>query len=300
MVSFKQITYALAVAKYKHFKSAAQSCHVSSSALSTAVSELESHLGLQIFERDNKKVLITPMGEEFLKLASGIKMQMDELQYLAGRMKGAMNYEMSIGLIPTIGPYLLPKVLPKVREVFPELKLNIVEEPSHLLVEMVRSGELDTAILATPYPLDGLHAFEFHAEDFYIITHKEAPYDSKTEISNEEVKKLKLLLLKEGHCLKDQALSVCKLAPENDAGKTYSLFGTSLYTLTQMVASGMGSTLVPHMALKQLLSSHEDLTAMHLSEKGPHRKIAFITRPNFTGVKDVEKLTNLFQECLKN
>lgn len=295
MISFKQLTYALAVEKTRHFKRAAALCSVSQSALSTAISELEKQLGVQIFERDNKKVLITSVGAQVLEKAKNIKLEIDGL-HLLGQEKGvALGHPMTIGVIPTIGPYLLPKVLPEVRRQYPDFKLTIAEEQSHVLVEMVRSGEIDTAILALPYAHSGLHAFDFWDEDFYVIAHASDVRKNQTMITSKELDTRRLLLLKDGHCLKDHALSACRL-PATDLD--HSLAGTSLNTLVQMVAGRMGTTLVPHMALDQMLHESSDLRALKLNEPGPHRTLAFITRPNYVGIENIERLMELFRAQL--
>jgi len=297
MISLKQITYILAVEKTLHFKKAAEMCSVSQSALSTAITEMEKQLGFQVFERDNKKVLITPVGAQCLQKAHSIKQQMDDLYQLGMALKAPLSYPMSVGTIPTIGPFLLPKVLPGVRNQYPDFQLRIIEEQSHILVSMVRSGELDTAILALPFDLEGLLAFEFWNEDFYWISHQDDELAQQTEITSAELKHSRLMLLKDGHCLKEHALAACKLPPsETDS----SLASTSLNMLVQMVAGHMGTTLVPEMALDQLVSGNPELKATHLNEPGPHRKIAFITRPNYAGVKNIELLIKLFRQQLKN
>ena len=296
MISLKQLSYALAVDKTRHFKKAADECAISQSALSTAIAELESQLGMQIFERNNKQVLVTTLGEQFLVKARQIALLVDDLYLLPQRDKAPLSYPMSIGVIPTIGPYLLPKVLPAVREQFPDFRMTIVEEQSPQLVDKVRSGELDTAILALPYDIDGLHAFEFWEEKFYLVAHGSDPLAKKKAVSGRDLENGHLLLLKEGHCLKDHALAVCQLpAAETDS----ALAGTSLYTLVQMVAGRMGTTLVPEMALDQSLRESGDLCAVPLKEAGPHRRIAFITRLNYAGVHNIECLKKLFREQLQ-
>ena len=147
MVTTKQIIYALAVAEQLHFKKAAMACAVSQSALSTAINELEKQLKIQIFERDNKQVLITPMGEQFLQRAREIKVGLDDLQQIAQNQNEPLSYPMTIGVIPTIGPYLLPKVLPEVRRQYPNFQLKIIEDQSRNLVELVHNGTIDCAVL---------------------------------------------------------------------------------------------------------------------------------------------------------
>ncbi|MBB3048670.1 LysR family hydrogen peroxide-inducible transcriptional activator [Litorivivens lipolytica] len=296
MISLRQLQYALAVDKTRHFKRASEDCAISQSALSTAIAELETQLGIQIFERNNKQVLVTPQGEQLLLKARDIIARVQELYHLAESDRKPLSVPLSIGVIPTIGPYLLPRVLPRVRKRHPDSQLSIVEDQSAVLVEKVRSGELDTAILALPYAIEGLHAFEFWAEDFYLLTHRQDALAKRASVAGKQLRDSRLLLLKEGHCLKDHALSACRLpATETDQ----ALAGTSLYTLVQMVAGKMGTTLVPAIALDQLLHNNRELAAIPLKDPGPHRRLAFITRLNFSGVNSVDYLRTLFREELQ-
>ena len=246
MISTKQLAYALAVEKTLHFKKAAEMCHISQSALSTALGELESQLGLQIFERDNRKVLVTPVGKEVLRRAQDIILQVEELERLADSQKQPLSFPISIGIIPTIAPYLLPKLLPLIQAEFPNADLNIVEEQSHVVVEMVRNGEIDSAILALPYPCNGLLTLEFWEEDFYWVALKGEEHTNQTEITSAELTESNLMLLKEGHCLKDHILDACKLT-EQSANQGFG--ATSLNTLIQMVLGKLGTTLIPAMAM---------------------------------------------------
>jgi len=290
MISTKQLIYALAVEKTLHFKRAAESCNISQSALSTALHELEKQLGFQLFERDNKKVLVTPIGRQVLEKAREVKTTLDEIKQLADSQKAPLSFAMTVGVIPTVGPYLLPKILPKLREQYPDLKLQIIEEQSHVLVDLVRRGEIDTAILALPFPCEGLLTFEFWKEDFYWVTHKDNEGADREEVSSEDFDPESLMLLKDGHCLKDQALAVCQLA---NTGNRFSVGATSLNTIMPMVAANMGSTLIPAMAQEQLLNANHDLRAVHLNEPGPHRTLAFILRPNYAGLNSIEQLMKL-------
>ncbi len=295
MISLKQLTYALAVEKHLHFKRAAEACSVSQSALSTALNELEKQLGFQIFERDNKKVLVTPIGQQVLEKAQKITLQLDDLIKLADTQRSELSYPMSIGIIPTIAPFLLPIVLPALTEKYPQLELKILEEQSHELIDKVRRGEIDTAILALPYNCDGLLTFEFWQEDFYWITHRDEMKSDCTEVTANELEQSKLMLLQDGHCLKDQALSACNIA----SNAQHSVGATSLNTLIQLVAGKIGTTLVPEMALEQLTKHNPLLSQARLSEQGPHRSIAFIVRPNYSGVNNIERLMALFKSSLK-
>ncbi|AWB69223.1 LysR family transcriptional regulator (plasmid) [Saccharobesus litoralis] len=297
MISIKQINYALAVAKTLHFKKAAELCNVSQSALSTAITEMENQLGLAVFERNNKHVLITETGKQVLAKAQLIKLQLDELMQLSDLNKSPLSTPMTMGVIPTIGPYLLPKVLPQVRSQHPNFQLQIQEAQSHELVDRVRNGDLDCAILALPYPTNGLISLTFWQEDFYWVSHKEECPAQITEIKSDELQLDKLMLLKEGHCLKDHALAACQLKSQKQQSEFDS---TSLHTIIQMVAGKLGTTLVPEMALQQLLHDGSELSAIHLNEPGPHRSIAFIIRPNYVKTADIEALIELFTLALRS
>ncbi len=294
MISFKQLYYAVAVEKKLHFKKAADQCKISQSALSTGLTELEKQLGVQIFERDNKKVLVTPIGREILKRAHEVLLQIDEIKHLSDNQKTPLSFPISIGIIPTIAPFLLPKILPAINENFPNAQLTIIEEQSHVLVEQVRLGEIDTAILALPFRCDGLLTLEFWQEDFYWITLKSEITDQRSEITSGELNQQQLMLLKEGHCLKDHVLDVCKLP---DTAQHH--FGaSSLATLIQMVLGKLGTTLIPEMAIDQLINQNQQLAAIHLDEPSPHRRIAFIVRPNYTRFSSIEALVDICKSVL--
>ncbi|WP_421869900.1 LysR substrate-binding domain-containing protein [Motiliproteus sp.] len=295
MISIKQLSYAVAVEKTLHFKHAAELSHISQSALSTALNELEKQLGLQIFERDNKKVLITPLGRQVLTHAHSILEQVNNLEQLADSQRCPLSFPISVGIIPTICPYLLPRILPLLNQRYPNAQLNIVEEQSQVLLDQVRSGEIDTAILALPYPCDGLLTMEFWQEDFYWVTLKEQRLAHRKEITSGELNHCNLMLLKEGHCLKEHALEVCRL-PQQIANQ--GVGATSLNTLIEMALGKLGTTLVPQMALEQLIGRHRGLSAVHLNEPGPHRRIAFVLRPNSTRMPSIEALISLGREAL--
>lgn len=294
MISLKQIRYALAVEEFLHFKKAAESCAISQSALSTAITDMEKQLGFAVFERDNKKVLITPLGEQVLVYAKNIYVQMNDLMSLAGQMLKPLSGNLSMGIIPTIAPFMLPLMLPSIQQQYPQLDLSIEEDQSQVLVRKVLEGQLDCAILALPYDCTGLLTFSFWQENFHLITHKNDPLSKKTGVKAEALLASNLMLLKDGHCLKDQALQVCSI----HSASTYEASGTSLSTLVQLVAGALGTTLVPEMALKQLVDNNPQLAAIPIDEPGPHREIAFIVRPNYPGLDNIELLKGLIRQQL--
>jgi LysR family hydrogen peroxide-inducible transcriptional activator len=296
MISLKQIHYALAVERHLHFKRAAEECNISQSALSTALSEMEKQLGFQVFERDNRKVLVTPLGQQVLERARSIELQMDDLKKLADSQLEPLSTPLSLGVIPTIGPYLLPRVLPALQDQYPHLELDILEDQSAEVLDQLRRGALDAAIIALPYNCEGLLTFPFWQEDLLWIVHADDANAGLQSASVDALAQSHLMLLKDGHCLREHALSACKL--ENDSAHSFS--ATSLSTLIQLVAGKMGSTLVPEIALEQLVNGNDRLVKIPLEEPGPHRELAIAIRPNYPGTANVEALVQLFREELKN
>lgn len=297
MISLKQLHYALAIQKTLHFKRAAEACHISQSTLSTAINELEKQLGTTIFERNNKQVLITDNGRKILEKAKMVKLELNELLQIVQTNCAPFSTLMTIGVIPTIGPYLLPKVLPEVRKKFPNFQLKIIEDQSNVLIDLVKTGSIDAAILALPYPIEGLMSFDFWQEDFYWVCHKDLFPEQTEEITSADIDIDTLMLLTDGHCLKKHALAVCQL---QDKKQEANFDSTSLHTLIQMAAGKLGSTIVPQMALDQLIYAQSELKALHLNEEGPHRTIAFIVRPNSVRVNELILLKDIFSEQLFN
>ena len=295
MLTFKQIDYALAVGKNLHFKKAADECYVSPSTLSNAITELETQLGVKIFERNNKKVIVTSLGHEILSKAKKIKLEVQNIHELAQHNVDGLSSSLSIGIIPTISPYFLPLVLPKIQKEFSNLQLKIEEGQSQILTNRVKEGDLDMAILALPYDLQDLMSFKFWQEDFFWVSHSQNKNAGKSEIRASELEHSELMLLEDGHCLKDHILDACNI----DSSSQYSLKASSLNTLIQLVKGKMGTTLVPKMALKELVGNKKDLSISHLDEPGPHREIALIIRPNYAGMESVKILIDFFGNSLR-
>ena len=295
MLTFKQIDYALAVGKNLHFKKAADECYVSPSTLSNAITELETQLGVKIFERNNKKVIVTSLGHEILSKAKKIKLEVQNIHELAQHNVDGLSSSLSIGIIPTISPYFLPLVLPKIQKEFSNLQLKIEEGQSQILTNRVKEGDLDMAILALPYDVQDLMSFKFWEEDFFWVSHSQNKNAGKSEIRASELEHSELMLLEDGHCLKDHILDACNI----DSSSQYSLKASSLNTLIQLVKGEMGTTLVPEMALKELVGNKKDLSISHLDEPGPHREIALIIRPNYAGMESVKILIDFFGNSLR-
>ena len=295
MITLKQMHHALSVERNLHFRKAAEECNISQSALSASLLEMEKQLGFQLFERDNRKVLITRLGREVLDRIRLIETQVDDLKRLIGSNATPLSGNLCIGVIPTIGPYLLPKVLPALQEEYPDLRLEIIEDQSAELLEMLRRGSTDAAIIALPYLTEGFLNFQFWQENLHWLIHKDLVSNSLRKAERATIAKFQLMLLKDGHCLKDHALFACKLKSHS----SHSFSATSLPTLVQLVKSKMGSTLVPDIALSQLVNEKSDLKAVPLSEPGPHRELVITIRPNYPGLPSIEALVKLFKKELK-
>ena len=296
MITLRQLEFALAVAKHRHFKRAAEECNISQSALSLGIAELEKQLDTQIFERNNKQVLITPIGEEILVRAQRVFSEINDLTTRAQSHQTPLAYPMTVGMIPTIAPYLLPKVLPELKAQYPNFRMTVVEQQTERLLEQVRYGHIDSAIIALPYPVDGLHTFEFWQEDFFAVFPSDDSLADLKTISSDQLSTANLMLLGEGHCLTDQALNVCSF--DRDEFKS-NFSDASLNTLIQMALAGMGTTLIPEMALQQVRRQNNDVATIPLTEKGPHRRIAFVTRLNYARVDDVNLLATIFKKALE-
>lgn len=295
MISLKQVHYALAVERQLHFRRAAEECNISQSALSTALSEMEKKLGFQIFERDNRKVLVTPLGRQVLARLQDIELQMEDLDKLADSQSKPLSTPLALGVIPTIGPYLLPRVLPALRDKYPHLQLEILEDQTAEILDRLRRGALDAAIIALPYDCEGLLTFPFWEEDLLWIVHAEDESASVRRATIDDLARTHLMLLKDGHCLTEHALAACKPASIS----SHSFSTTSLSMLIQLVAGQMGSTLVPEIALQQLVHNNAELASIPLEEPGPHRQLAFAIRPNYPGTANMEKLLHLFRDELR-
>lgn len=239
------------IAEHKHFGTAATKLGISQPSLSQALVALESGLGVQLIERSTRKVIVTPTGEQLLPYAKAALEAADEFVVHSRGGDGPLSAPLTIGMIPTIAPYLLPHLLPLVREEFPQAQPNVVEEQTAHLVNKLRDGLIDVAVLALPVDQSGLEQVELYAEPFVVVTPEGHPLAGRSDLSVGDVGKLELLLLDDGHCLRNQILDLCHGAQVNPTSTSLSVTrAASLTTLTQLVMSGMGSTLLPISALE--------------------------------------------------
>lgn len=290
MITLRQIQFALAVARHRHFKRAAEECNISQSALSLGIAEMEKNLGVAIFERNNKQVVVTPIGVELLERAQKIYLDAQQLMERAHAGQNDMGFGMHIGFIPTIAPFLLPAALPLIHQRYPKFSLNISEDVSDRLISAVQTGRLDAAVLALPYDTGSLDVKQFAQEDFYVIMHESDSLSKENKVTANQLKNKPLLLLGEGHCMRDQIMDICKMHQEITAEQFKD---ASLNTLIQLTANNMGMTLVPEIALPQM-KAYPALRTARLNCSGPHRQLAVVTRPNYPRDQDLNILVEIF------
>src|SRR5580765_4187967 len=251
-MTLTELRYVVAVAREKHFGRAAEACFVSQPTLSVSIKKLEEELDVRIFERGANEVSVTPIGEEIVRQAQAVIEQAAQIKETAKRRKDPLSGALSLGVIYTIGPYLLPDLVRQAIERVPQMPLMLQENFTVKLLEMLRTGELDCAIMAEPFPDTGLAVAQLYDEPFMAAVPKTHPLAKRKIITAEELKSETMLLLGTGHCFRDHVLEVC---PEyarfsSDAeGIRKSFEGSSLETIKHMVAAGMGVTLVPRLSV---------------------------------------------------
>ena len=273
--SIKQLKYACAVAENRHFSKAAAVCHVTQSTLSAAIQELESQLGIKIFERNKKSVLITTLGEKLLAQARIILGDVADFIALAQVHGTPLSGDLRLGVIPTIGHFLLPPILSEMRRRFDKLKLFLKEEMSAQLLQQLQQGQLDLIILAFPYLLPDMETVSLFKDEFLLCLPPGHALEKSPRVRHQQLRGQNLLLLEEGHCLRDHALEACKLESA-DADLVYQ--GTSLHTLVQMVANGLGMTLLPAMSIEADVLGDTQLQLRHFSNENVSREIGMAWR----------------------
>jgi LysR family hydrogen peroxide-inducible transcriptional activator len=270
----KQLQYLVALRRFGHFGKAADACFVTQSTLSAGLRELETLLGLTLVERTRRVVRFTPLGEKIADKAVRVLRETEELAEMARAQGRPLHGELRMGVIPTIAPFLLPTMLPRLREQWPELKLYLREETSGAACEALHRGQLDCVLLALPFACGDVDSTPLFDDQLYIAYPAgEAPSGKAVRAS--DIDEDRLLLLEDGHCLKDHALSACN-RPELRAHA--AMMGTSLHTLVQMVDNGLGVTFVPGMAIEAGILSGTDVDAKPLRSEHPYRRIALIWR----------------------
>jgi LysR family hydrogen peroxide-inducible transcriptional activator len=275
-VNLRDLRYLVAVADERHFGRAADACFVSQPTLSTQIRKLERELGVELVERNPRHVALTGIGERVVERARAVIREVDGIVDDARQSQDPATGTLRLGLFPTLAPYLLPHVVPEVHRRFPDLELLLVEEKSEVLHQQVRDGSLDAVLLARPVHDEQLHEQFLFEEPFVLAVPAGHPLAAVGEpIPTSVLAGEQLLLLEEGHCLRDQALSVCQLA---GGGERRGFRATSLETLRQMVAAGVGMTLLPELATVPPIAPSQDVVLVPFVDPVPRREIALYWR----------------------
>jgi LysR family hydrogen peroxide-inducible transcriptional activator len=274
-LKLKDLRYLVAVADTRHFGRAAERSFVSQPTLSAQLKKLEEYLGVQLIERAPKRVALTAAGEEIVERARRILEASDEIIELAQGHRDPLAGRLKLALLPTIGPYLLPIVAAKLRKQLPRLELMLYEYQTDLMLEKLHSGEIDVGILALPVSMDGLDSHVLYKEPFTVAMPTNHRLSGKTSIKVEDLGHETLLLLEDGHCLRDQALDVCA---GTDVHEKQDFRATSLETLRQMVAAGVGITLLPELAGRGAYGNARGVAIKPFAKPVPTRTVGAVWR----------------------
>ena len=289
-ITMKHLRYFEALARHGHFGRAAEACAISQPALSLQMKELEDILGTPLIERGSRQISLTSLGETFAARASDILRAVDELAQLGRAAQGALTGQLRIGVIPTVAPYLLPRVVQVLAARYPDLDLRPREAVTRRLIDDLAEGRLDTAIVALPVSEPGLTEVPLFAEEFLLVRPRADA--GKPVPSSEMLREMRLLLLEEGHCFRDQALSFCKL-PAPPRGL---MEGSSLSTLVQMVGAGIGVTLIPQMAVDMETRSSA-VCISRLAEPRPTRTIGMVWRKTSPLSRQLQDISDVVRGC---
>ena len=274
-LTIKQLRYFDALAQHGHFGRAADACAISQPALSMRIKELEEELGTPLVERGPRQLRLTPFGEDFVAKAREVLRGVDELGDLARAAKGRLAGRLRIGVIPTIAPYLLPRLAPEAHRRYPELRLMLREGQTHELVEQLHEHKLDLLLLALDVDTGGAEEHFLFDDPFVLAVPEDHPFAKRKSVKKREIDQLELLLLEDGHCLRDHAFSACSLDPSKEMD---DFRATSMNTLVHMVANGIGATLLPGMAVTGELRKLEGMRILPFSDSHPGRRIGLAWR----------------------
>jgi LysR family transcriptional regulator, hydrogen peroxide-inducible genes activator len=292
-LKLKDLRYLVAVAEQRHFGRAAARCFVSQPTLSAQLKKLEDSLGVQLIERAPNNVCLTEAGEAIVARARRILEASDEMVTLARSQRDPLAGRLRVALLPTIGPYLLPRVAPAMRKALPRLELRLYEYQTAAMLAKLHAGEIDVGILALPVEVDGLESRELYREAFMVALPEHHPLAARERVRLADLKGEQLLLLEEGHCLRDQALEVCSRVGVTDQ---QDFRATSLETLRQMVATGAGVTLLPELAGRGAYRNARGVALRPFARPAPERHIGALWRKSSARRAAIDALCELIRE----
>ena len=299
-MTLTELKYIVAVARAKHFGHAAESCFVAQPTLSVAIKKLEDELGVTLFERGGSEVSVTPIGAQIVAQAERVLEQTAAIKELAKQNKDPLAGPLRLGIIYTIGPYLLPPLVKNLIDKVPQMPLVLQENFTVKLLELLRQGELDAAIMALPLPDHGMQMQTLYDEPFVVAVPKAHPWAKKRDIPADDLKAETMLLLGSGHCFRDQVLEVCpEMArfspPGNGMQRTFE--GSSLETIRHMVASGIGVTVLPRASVRDMEDPNGMLSFVPFSTPAPSRRVVIVWRKSFTRRAAIEAVRNAVAQC---
>lgn len=296
-MNLRDLRYFVALADTRHFGKAAERSFVSQPTLSAQIKKLENYLGVQLIERQPRRVTLTETGAKIVPIARRILQDSDEIVSLARNEHDPLAGKLKVALIPTIGPYLLPLVTRRLRKQLPRMKLMLYEYQTQPLLEKLRAGDIDVGILALPVPLDGLEPRELYDEPFHVALPNAHPLAKKNTIRLDDLSGEALLLLEDGHCLRDQALDVCSRI---DVKESDDYRATSLETLRQMVAAGLGVTLLPELATRGPFGSGHGLTMKDFARPVPSRSVGAVWRKSTSRTEAINAVCDVIHAAVRD
>ncbi len=292
-MNLRALQYFVTLADLRHFSKAADACFVSQPTLSTQIRKLEDELEVQLVERAPKNIMLTPAGEDIAERARHILSEIEQIRTVARRSSKPSTGTLRLGLFPTLAPYLLPHVVPQVRARYPQLRLQLAEEKTEDVLLMLQRGSLDAALLALPVPDQSLEVEILFREPFVVALPAQHPLARNKEIQMQDLSGNELLLLEEGHCLREHALEVCALA---GAHERVDFHATSMETLRQMVAADVGITLMPLLSIKPPIAPTTNLIIRPFAGKAPSRTIAMVWRKSSALSSFLRELSDCFRQ----
>jgi LysR family hydrogen peroxide-inducible transcriptional activator len=298
-MTLTELRYIVAVARERHFGRAAEACFVSQPTLSVAVKKLEEELGVTLFERGPGEVTLTPGGSRIVEQAQRVLEEAARIREIAAAGRDPLAGPLRLGAIYTIGPYLLPKLIPILRKAAPAMQLLIQENFTHRLAESLKSGEVDVILVALPFEEAAIETRAVYDEPFFVAVPKGHPWENRKRVTSDELTKESLLLLGEGHCFRDQVLDICTVVRAKDrSALSRTVEGGSLETIRQMVAGGVGITVLPATSVAPGAATSGDLIRiLPFARPIPSRRVALAWRKSFPRPEAIEALRKAILAC---
>ena len=294
-MTLTELRYIVAVARERHFGHAAESCFVSQPTLSVAIKKLEQELGVALFERGPGEVSVTPVGQRIVEQAQRVLEDASRIRDLAASGHDPLAGALRLGAIHTIGPYLLPRLVPILRRTVPAMQLHLQESFTHRLAESLKQGEVDVIVVALPFAEPGCTTLALYDEPFLVALPQGHRWEKRRQISADELNKESLLLLGEGHCLRDQVLEFC--GSQSRGGLARSLEGGSLETIRQMVAGGVGVTVLPSTSIASGGGADALIRIRPFAKPAPQRRVALAWRKSFPRPQAIEAIRGAILAC---